>query len=105
MTLTKDLIVIKAKQDGIEKVFKSGSESCYSLTETGFEYCKQNSNNTYILKTDMIKPKDIILANKVLKSPYYLNIKKNEIWHFDEMLHIQSIFYKNDLTLFLESLI
>lgn len=104
MELTKEIILLHAKKDGIKKVFKSTLDNCYSLTDEGFEYCK-NKYQIYTLKAETIKSKDIILANKVLKSPYYLNNKKNEIYHFDEMIHVQSILYKTDLTLFLESLV
>jgi len=104
LELSKELVILTATKNGIKKVFKYNSENCYSLTDEGFEYCKQNFK-TYKLQSDIIKPKDIILANKVLKSPFYLNSKKNEIYHFDQMIHIQSILYKKDLSLFLESLV
>jgi hypothetical protein len=104
LQINKDFILIKANQNGLKKVFKSTLSNCYSLTDEGFEYCK-TIYKPYILKSDIIKAKDIILANKVLRSPFYINSKKNEIYHFDEMIHVQSILYKKDLTLFLESLI
>jgi hypothetical protein len=103
LELSKEEILFKAQQNGIKKVFKSTLEECYSLTDEGFEYCKRNYK-TFTLQAEIIKSKDIIMANKVLKSPFYLNNKKNEIYHFDEMIHIQSVFYKKDLSLFLESL-
>lgn len=104
MEISKDIILLKAHQNGIKKVFKSTLDNCFSLTDEGFEYCKQNYK-TFVLQADTLKSKDIILANKVLKSPFYINNKKNEICHFDEMIHIQSILYKKDVSLFLESLV
>jgi hypothetical protein len=101
---TKQDLIKKAKQQKIEKsIFKSSNEKNYSLTEVGFEFLKSTSSNVFTLKADDIKPKDIILLNKIFDSPFFINNNKKEVYHFDKLINAQSYFYKKDLRGLLEN--
>lgn len=96
----KTEIIEKAKKENLDRpVFKSlADDNYYSLTYFGYEYVKPMYSNTFRIKVKNIKSSDLLLLKKVFKSPYFINADTNEIYHFDEFMHIQHYLYKDNLT-------
>lgn len=84
------------------RLFKSSDKKNMSLTHEGLlELSKRQT--VYTLTFKEIKTKDIINLSKVFKTPYYVSHKNNTLYHFDELINVQSIFYKDDIGLLLDS--
>lgn len=101
--MNKSEITFKAKSENII-AFKSSDENNMSLTENGFIFVKKLNNNTfYHITFKDIKTYDVMKLSKVFKTPYYINIEKKTLYHFDELINVQSLFYKDNLGSLLDS--
>lgn len=101
MPISKDEILEKAQVHKAEKnIFKQ--KLGFSLTPFGFEFVKTIYPEYYMLRIEDIKPKDFIMMQKVLKTPYYINNTNHTLYHYDELLDTQSVFYKNNIRMLFE---
>lgn len=102
MSISKNEILDKAITQQVEyKIFKQ--KSGMSMTYHGFEFVKNIYPDFYTLKFHDIKPKDIIMIQKVFDTPYYINHMNHTLYHYHELLDTQQVFYRNDIRLLLES--
>ena len=100
--MNKEQIEHHAAKEGI-KAFKSSQENNLSLTLNGFLLCKKLLGNPYHISVKSIKSREVLKIQQVFSTPYYLDIDKRVLLHFDEFININSVFYKDNLEALLDS--
>lgn len=102
--MKKEQIEDHAKKEGII-AFKSSNKDNLSLTLNGFLLCKKIIGVPYHISFKSIKSREILKIQKAFVSPYYIDINKRVLFHFDEFININTVFYQDNLEALLDSLL